>query len=178
MKRNRFHQEEDQKLLQLVGIHGKDWKAIAAEMDMRTARQCKDRYLNFLSPEVSKTAWTDEEDNILRQKVIQMGQKWSQIKKFFPNRSDTSIKNRWLLINRKNQQNVMTAMQVNPFFSFSAKQKEKLPVDLMWFSPLLQQAVVIPEEKQSQRKAIFEEGELDSTVPTIDHYDSSCCNQY
>ena len=104
--RNVFTPEEDFQLQIFVKIYGlKNWKKIAELMKTRTARQCRERFKNYLSPQIQNGPWTQHEDNILLEKVSQYGKKWSIISNFFKNRSHVNIKNRFasLLINKRNK---------------------------------------------------------------------------
>lgn len=75
-----------------------DWGKIAKEMDTeRNPRQCKERWINYLSPDVVNGPWTEEEDQLLIQKYNEIGPFWKLIAKFFPTRTDINIKSRWNL---------------------------------------------------------------------------------
>lgn len=70
INRKRFSPKEDNLLLQIVlGKRTNDWNTISLELSklsqdryQRTPRQCKDRYLNYLNPEIVNKEWTNEED--------------------------------------------------------------------------------------------------------------------
>jgi hypothetical protein len=70
-------------------------------MPDRTARQCKERWINYLSPALNTAAWTPEEDRLLLEKQRDYGSKWAQIAKFFPNRTDGMVKNRFNRLQRR-----------------------------------------------------------------------------
>jgi hypothetical protein len=94
--RQMFSAEEDARLKQLVSQHGsKDWKNIAKKMPNRSTRQCRERYKNYLSPELINLPWSASEDDLLRQKFDVFGPKWATIAHFFTGRSDVSLKNHW-----------------------------------------------------------------------------------
>lgn len=96
--KQKFTAEEDSKLKEFVkelGTHS--WKKIAAQMKSRTTRQCRERYINYLAPNVTNGPWTLEEDQRLIQLVNEMGPKWSKIALFFNSRSDVNVKNRYAL---------------------------------------------------------------------------------
>ncbi|OHT17658.1 Myb-like DNA-binding domain containing protein [Tritrichomonas foetus] len=94
--RQMFSLYEDNKLRQLVQEYGeKNWRAISKQMPNRTTRQCRERYKNYLAPNVTNGPWTAEEDLLLEQKYLEFGPKWATIAHFFKNRSDVNIKNRW-----------------------------------------------------------------------------------
>jgi hypothetical protein len=74
---------------------------VAAHLGTRSARQCRERFRNYLSPNLRNSQWTEEEDRLLAEKVIELGAKWAMIVAFFPSRSEINLKNRWTqLINR------------------------------------------------------------------------------
>ena len=92
----KFTPEEDKILVSVVEKLGaKKWKLIATFIPGRTARQCRDRYANYLRPNLNFDQWTPEEDSLLLQQYYQHGPKWSKICKLFKGRSSSSLKNRW-----------------------------------------------------------------------------------
>lgn len=100
--RSGFTPDEDYHLINLVAQYGKNaWGTIASYMEKRNARQCKDRYTSYLSPTINNGPYSQEEDDLLRQKYLEIGPKWVKISKFFSNRTDISIKCRWAILNRK-----------------------------------------------------------------------------
>lgn len=100
--RVKFTKEEDDKIIQLVDKFGThQWKLIALCMERRTAKQCRDRYMNYLIPGCFQGEWSKDEDKLLSQLYDQLGPKWSAIKKYFPNRGCNNIKSRWYYFIRK-----------------------------------------------------------------------------
>jgi hypothetical protein len=95
-QRRKFTGEEDAHLRALVDHMGtRNWDDIARSMHGRTARQCRDRYKNYLLDSLVLAPWTPEEDAIVRQYYQQMGPKWVEIAKFLTGRSSSHVKNRW-----------------------------------------------------------------------------------
>jgi hypothetical protein len=100
--KNKFTAEEDRILLELVRRLGdKDWINISLVIGTRNARQCRERYNNYLNPDLRKDEWTPDEDAILEQKYRQLGPKWNTIGKFFFHRSDNALRNRWMVLARR-----------------------------------------------------------------------------
>ncbi|KAK8867199.1 hypothetical protein M9Y10_010176 [Tritrichomonas musculus] len=94
--RSHFTKEEDQKIKELVKKFGtKNWSIVSAFMNGRTAKQCRDRYSNYLIPGIFQGEWSKEEDALLIKLFKEHGSKWSIIQNHFPKRSSNSIKNRW-----------------------------------------------------------------------------------
>ena len=97
-----FTSKEDQILQSLVSNFGtNDWELISQHLPGRTPRQCKERWTNYLSPNVIMKPWTSEEDEFLKSKLAEFGPKWVKISSFFPNRTDIQLKNRWFVLMRK-----------------------------------------------------------------------------
>jgi hypothetical protein len=94
--RHKFSPDEDHHLRSLVQQLGaKSWEAIAAFMPDRTARQCRDRYKNYLLSSLVSDAWTPEEDQLILEKFREIGPKWVEISKLLTGRSGNHVKNRW-----------------------------------------------------------------------------------
>lgn len=97
----KFTEEEDQKLTRIVmQVGAKDWIKVSQLMETRNPRQCRERWNNYINPCLRTDPWTPEEDILLNQKFLEYGPKWNKISKFFKNRSDNNIRNRWMMIAR------------------------------------------------------------------------------
>jgi hypothetical protein len=99
-RRAPWNKKEDEAIIELVNKYGtSNWTIIANEMALlnkskhRNGKQCRERWHNHLDPIVNKDNWTEEEENILFNKHLEYGNKWSDISKYLPGRTDNSIKN-------------------------------------------------------------------------------------
>ena len=103
----KFSPEEDLLLIDAVKILGTNaWHDIAKKVPGRNARQCRERWNNYLNPSLISTPWSPEEDIFLLQKRQDLGLHWQNIATFFPTRSKNSIKNRYsILMRRQNKKN-------------------------------------------------------------------------
>lgn len=101
-KKHKWSSEDDQFLRQAILKFGVDnWKSVALIVPGRTGKQCRERWLSHMCPNLVRSEWSLQEDIILIQKQKDVGNKWSLIANFLPGRSTTSIKNRWNYLCRR-----------------------------------------------------------------------------
>lgn len=105
--------EEDTLLRNAVAIYSDtdNWKAVAGQVPGRTNKACRkviqaifrlyciqtilQRWLHSLSPNVKKTAWTKDEDQLLLKLYKANGPKWSSIARKITGRTDDACSKRY-----------------------------------------------------------------------------------
>ena len=122
-KRSSWTLLEDTALLNLISNYGlTNWTLIAEELNKinkkiyRNGKQCRERWHNHLDPNIKKKKWSTEEEDILLNKQLKYGNKWSIISKYLPGRTDNSIKNYFYSKLRKYIRKILKQIQKEKFF--------------------------------------------------------------
>ncbi|KAJ3429677.1 snRNA-activating protein complex subunit [Anaeramoeba flamelloides] len=94
-----WNKVEDQFLIKAVNELGLSaWYQIAELVPSRNAKQCRERWKNQLDPSINRGEFTEEEKELLKQKVREIGTRWSIVSTFFKGRPENMLKNYWYSI--------------------------------------------------------------------------------
>jgi hypothetical protein len=108
----RWTLQEDLRLLAAVNRVGhSNWRIVSEAMCGRTGKQCRERWLNHLSPFVNHETWTPQEDLILMQSQNVSGNSWASIAQLLPGRSASNVKNRWAYLCRREGEDQRTVVE-------------------------------------------------------------------
>jgi Myb-like DNA-binding protein FlbD len=68
---------------------------------VRKGKQCRERWINHLNPQINKGPFSIEEDILMIEKQIQHGNRWAHIATFLVGRTENQVKNRFKHIQKK-----------------------------------------------------------------------------
>ena len=111
-----WKKQEDEKLLELYKIYGKNWSKISKEMKTRTGKQIRDRFLNSLDERIIKRKFNNDEDEKIIKLYKKYGNCWTFISKFLKGRTGDMVKNRFyskLVKEIKKENSISNNMNLN-----------------------------------------------------------------
>jgi hypothetical protein len=162
--RSTFTQAEDAALVDLVRELGDaDWDEVAVRLRGRNPRQCRDRWLSYLSPDIGNGPWTTEEEMLLLEEQAKYGTAWKRIAQSFPGRTDINVKSRFLLIQRRLRKKASLRLFVAPVLTPSIATRP-LPFHIPVPRPPPKPILVTPPVEPDQPPPGFDDADNDLDV--------------
>jgi hypothetical protein len=93
-KKGNWTLQEDELLFSWVKRFGPTkWTECSKEIKGRCGKQCRERWVNILNPEVKKGNWTEYEQDVIFNNLSTYNTSWSAMSHILPGRTENSIKN-------------------------------------------------------------------------------------
>lgn len=120
--------QEDRLLLDAIDGQNESnikWSLVARAVPSRSGKQCRERYLNHLTPNIKLKNWSPAEDAIIFRMHHTDGSKWSMMSKLIRGRTDNGIKNRYHHLKRRLERQVHLTLESRDLLTAAARLQQE-----------------------------------------------------
>ncbi|XP_052181675.1 transcription factor MYB24-like [Diospyros lotus] len=126
VKRGLWSPEEDEKLINYISTYGGHgcWSSVPRLAGLqRCGKSCRLRWINYLRPDLKRGSFSQQEAALVVELHSILGNRWAQIAKHLPGRTDNEVKNFWNSSIKKkllsHHHHALSGLATFPNFTFS-----------------------------------------------------------
>nr|QSD99541.1 MYB family transcription factor [Melilotus albus] len=118
VKRGLWSPEEDEKLIKYITTYGHGcWSSVPKLAGLqRCGKSCRLRWINYLRPDLKRGSFSHQEAELIIELHSILGNRWAQIAKHLPGRTDNEVKNFW---NSNIKKKILSHSIIPSFTTFS-----------------------------------------------------------